>query len=148
MYICSKIQPGLERSPGGGWTIPSSRIPFSSDYELEREKDRLAQETGDTHEHAGEHSSASKAAEPTELSELKNEEEIPIADDALDTSRLDISFGWPDTAAPPPTPPSPDEPELYGRREIKEKCLQGVCGSWGVLLVAEQYMYRARSARS
>eukprot|EP00966_Prymnesium_polylepis_P230153 5325530-Prymnesium_polylepis.1 len=38
VYICWRVQPGLERTSGGrGWTIPSSRIPFSFDYELERE---------------------------------------------------------------------------------------------------------------
>ena len=92
VYICWRIQPGLERTAGGGWTIPASKIPFSSDAELEREKQRIAQadsppldvKPADTHE-------------PITV-DIHDEKQLPDVDPDLDTDRLDLTFGYPDEA--------------------------------------------------
>ena len=93
VYICWRIQPGLERTAGGGWTIPASKIPFSSEAELEREKQRV--ERGD-----GTIDDATSAAKPAyaqdSTKEINDESEIPISDPELDAAKLDITFGYPD----------------------------------------------------
>ena len=118
VYICWKVQPGLERDSGGGWTIPSSRIPFSSESELQREKDRLAAEHADAPPTAD----SAEPPPPTELHTDDDIPDVPAGDSDYDSEALDLHFGYPDTspdeqpqpsrggtddAAPEPPPPKP-----------------------------------------
>ena len=96
VYICWKIQPGLERTSGGGWQIPSSRIPFSSEYELEREKERVS------HEHGPDKKTDVKHEENGPI-EIKHDDEIPEGGDGdteFNTNNLELRFGYPEL---PPT---------------------------------------------
>ena len=124
VYICWRVQPGLERTSGGGWTIPSSRIPFSSESELEREKERIASEQHLEH--------AKQDETPKGPIEIKHDDEIPDSegtDSEFDTNVLELRFGYPelppDEAEPPsrggdddhqpptestPSPPKPEKP--------------------------------------
>ena len=96
VYICWKIQPGLERTSGGGWQIPSSRIPFSSEFELEREKERVSREHGSGEKPDVKH-------EENKPVEIKHDDEIPDSDDGdteFNSNALELRFGYPEE--PPP----------------------------------------------
>ena len=111
VYICWRVQPGLERTSGGGWTIPSSRIPFSSDHELEREKERVA---SDGQPATAKPDAAPEVEKPTEIT---TDDEIPTdeGDHEFNTNSLELHFGYPELPPPEPPPPSrggdsPQEP--------------------------------------
>ena len=105
VYICWRVQPGLERTSGGGWTIPSSRIPFSSEYELEREKERIASDSD-----APAPVKPDVTHEDDKPVEVKTDDEIPDipkGDSEFDDTALELRFGYPEESETPAegTPP-------------------------------------------